>query len=739
MHPLTPASGQDFLAGRRILADAGLVGDTTRFAYFGLEEPAKDEVLGAAEGQACDRRLRAFLIDVASGESADVVMSLTGRRVGSHRVLDPLADGRVQILTQDFELAERVVHADPAWRAAMARRGLTDVSKIRACALSAGSALAAGEETRRMVRVLAFVQNDEHDLAWAHPIDGVEAYVNLVEGCVFKVVDELELPVPEESGNYDDPEVRGDPRTGLRPIEITQPDGPSFTLDGHRLRWQNWSMRLGFDAREGLTLHQISIDDGGRERPVIYRASIPELVVPYGDPVFRYWQIYFDAGEYHLGKWANSLERGCDCLGDIAYLDATVTDDLGEPQVIANAVCIHEEDFGILWKHTDIFSGSAQTRRQRRLVVSFFTTVGNYDYGFYWYFYLDGTIECEVKMTGVLFTSGYQGNGHPYAAEVAPGLGAAVHQHLFCARLDMTVDGLANAVEEVNVAAARSGRRTLTATPSSRRSPGCAESRRPGAAPPPKGGGPGGWSAPSGSTGSPSPPATPCTRRRHRPCWPTPARRCTRGRSSPPTTSGSPGTTRRSATRRVISSTSTQAGPGSRPSSQATAISTGRTSCCGTRSARRTSRGRRTGRSCRSPGAALPSSPPGSSAGTPPWTSPRPPGTSGQAREPGQATGPARRGPGEGRGGTGCPAHQGTGTPGSRPTPPQAGRRCRPAGVRRPGQQANGEPGGGPQPLPAMDGLLAGARLPGRRTGGTGHPPANPVQGILPIFAGFID
>jgi primary-amine oxidase len=452
VHPLAPASGPEFLAGRRILADAGLVGDTTRFAYFGLEEPAKGEVLGAAEGRACDRRLRAFLIDVASGESADVVVSLTGRRVVSHRVLDPLADGRVQILTQDFELAERVVHADPAWRAAMARRGLTDVSKIRACALSAGSALAAGEETRRMVRVLAFVQNDEHDLAWAHPIDGVEAYVDLVEGRVFKVVDELELPVPEESGNYDDPEVRGDPRTGLRPIEITQPDGPSFTLDGHRLRWQNWSMRLGFDVREGLTLHQISIDDGGRERPVIYRASIPELVVPYGDPVFRYWQIYFDAGEYHLGKWANSLERGCDCLGDIAYLDATVTDDLGEPQVIANAVCIHEEDFGILWKHTDMFSGSAQTRRQRRLVVSFFTTVGNYDYGFYWYFYLDGTIECEVKMTGVLFTSGYQGNGHPYAAEVAPGLGAAVHQHLFCARLDMTVDGLANAVEEVDVA-----------------------------------------------------------------------------------------------------------------------------------------------------------------------------------------------------------------------------------------------------------------------------------------------
>ena len=124
-----------------------------------------------------------------------------------------------------------------------------------------------------------------------------------------------------------------------------------------------------------------------------------------------------------------------------------------------NAICVHEEDFGILWKHTDIFNGSAQSRRQRRLVVSFFTTVGNYDYGFYWYFYLDGTIECEVKMTGIVFTAGHPGGDHPYSTEVAPGLGAPVHQHLFSARLDMSVDGLANAVEEVDVhrAADRAG------------------------------------------------------------------------------------------------------------------------------------------------------------------------------------------------------------------------------------------------------------------------------------------
>ncbi len=445
-HPLDPATGAEYLAGRQILADAGLLGDSVRFAYYGLEEPAKNQMRAGAPG----RRLRAFLIDVATGESEDVVVSLNENRVVSRRVLDP-SDGRVPIISEDFAVAEEVVRADPGWRAAMARRGLTDVSKIRACPLTAGSFGVAGEDGRRMVRVLAFRQEREHDYVWAHPVDGIAAYVDLIERKVFEIVDEFELPVPDESGDYDDPAVRGPLREGLRPIEITQPEGPSFTLDGHLLRWQGWSMRIGFDAREGLVLHQVSLDDGGRTRPVIYRASVPEMVVPYGDPRFRYWQTYFDTGEYLLGKWANALERGCDCLGEIAYLDATVTDDFGAPQVIRNAICVHEEDVGILWKHTDIFNGSAQTRRQRRLVVSSWSTVGNYDYGFYWYFYLDGTIEHEVKLTGTLFTAAHPGGDSPHSAEVAPGLGGPVHQHLFSARLDMTVDGAANAVEEVDV------------------------------------------------------------------------------------------------------------------------------------------------------------------------------------------------------------------------------------------------------------------------------------------------
>jgi primary-amine oxidase len=125
--------------------------------------------------------------------------------------------------------------------------------------------------------------------------------------------------------------------------------------------------------------------------------------------------------------------------------------------VLRNAICIHEEDFGVLWKHTDQWAGSSEVRRQRRLVVSYFTTIGNYDYGFYWYFYLDGTIECEVKATGVVFTTAYPDGGSAYAAQLAPGLGAPYHQHLFCARLEVTVDGWRNSVDEVEAVSLAAG------------------------------------------------------------------------------------------------------------------------------------------------------------------------------------------------------------------------------------------------------------------------------------------
>ena len=444
-HPLRRLTADEITAARGLADQAGLLTPTTRFVDVALDEPD----LAAAEPT--DRLVRIVLLDVATGLARTVLVSLT--RATVHQVVehDPHKDGQPPILLEEFMKVEDIVKADAGWVAAMRRRGVEELDLVRACPLSAGWYDIDGEAGRRLLRVLSFQQHRPDDHCWSHPIDGIVAYVDLTSGEVIDLVDEQLLPIPEAEANHDDPAYVG-PLRELKPIEITQPHGPSFTVDGDVVTWggsdaEGWRFRVGFNAREGLTLHELTL--GGR--PVLDRASVAEMVVPYADPSpVRAWQNYFDAGEYLLGAQVNELRLGCDCLGEIHYFDAVLADADGNPQIRENAICLHEEDAGVGWKHFDLFTESSETRRQRRLVISFWATVGNYDYGFFWYLYLDGRIEFEAKATGAPFTSSYIEDS-PWATKVAPQLGAPGHQHFFCARLVMAVDSRRNAVDEVDL------------------------------------------------------------------------------------------------------------------------------------------------------------------------------------------------------------------------------------------------------------------------------------------------
>jgi primary-amine oxidase len=445
--PYRLATGAEITEVQSILSAEGLLGPEKRIAYLGLLDPARE-----APKDREDRRFRVFLHDVSGASPTDVTVSVTNGAVVSSTGLDTSAVGELPVLEEEFEVVEELLASDTRWLKALADRGL-DVSTVRVAPLSAGVFEYLGEKGRRILRGLAFVQESPEDSAWAHPVDGLVAYVDVVNRTVDQVLDLGAVPIPAEHGNFTDPQLTGPLRTTQKPISITQPEGPSFTVsNGNHVEWEKWSVDVGFDVREGLVLHNIAFQDGGRKRPIINRASIAEMVVPYGDPSpIRSWQNYFDTGEYLVGAYANSLELGCDCLGEITYLSPVISDAFGNPHEIRNGICLHEEDWGILAKHSDLWSGINSTRRNRRLVISFFTTIGNYDYGFYWYLYLDGTIEFEAKATGVVFTSAYPDGGSANISQLAPGLGAPFHQHLFSARLDMAIDGFTNRVEEEDV------------------------------------------------------------------------------------------------------------------------------------------------------------------------------------------------------------------------------------------------------------------------------------------------
>ncbi|KAG0150116.1 hypothetical protein CROQUDRAFT_38837 [Cronartium quercuum f. sp. fusiforme G11] len=226
-------------------------------------------------------------------------------------------------------------------------------------------------------------------------------------------------------------------------------------LNGNQLYWQNWKMHIGFNYREGLVLNTISYKDEGVYRPMFYRMSLVEMVVPYGSPEAPHNSKFaFDVGEYGLGNLANSLSLGCDCLGEIRYLDAINISNSGKANVVKNAICIHEEDAGLLWKHTDFKPGGrSYSVRSRKLVISFICTIGNYDYMFYWNFFQDGSISLDTKLTGILnlhvLAEGESTGG--FGTEVAPRIVAQNHAHTFSLRIDPMIDGVKNSVVATDV------------------------------------------------------------------------------------------------------------------------------------------------------------------------------------------------------------------------------------------------------------------------------------------------
>jgi primary-amine oxidase len=359
----------------------------------------------------------------------------------------------------EWHECDQLLRVHPAVVEALARRGVTDMSLVLTDMWAYGAALV--PEQYRGLRIGwcdVWYRDSEQGNPYAHHVTGLHPIIDLNAMTLLELEDNPPAgQVTEAVGGEYLPRFLSTPPREVKPLQVSQPAGVGFTVAGGLLSWDNWELRLGFNYREGLVLHQVGFRDAGRLRPVAHRLSFAEMVVPYRDASpDHYRRTAFDIGEWGLGFMTTSLELGCDCLGEITYLDAVVHDWHGEPRTITNAICIHEEDSGVLWKHVDERAG-AEVRRARRLVVSFHVTVANYEYLVYWRFYQDGNIECEVRATGILVTSHAGAGRGEHGTLVDQGTYAPFHQHFIVARLDLDVDGADNTVYAVESAAVPAG------------------------------------------------------------------------------------------------------------------------------------------------------------------------------------------------------------------------------------------------------------------------------------------
>jgi primary-amine oxidase len=445
-HPLDPLTADEIRLAAAVLRRERGVGERWRFASIELREPSKQAVRDFADGDALRREAEVICWNRDDGQAYKARVALDDERIVSweHR-----AGEQPNMTVDEFHECNAALRSDPRVAEVLAKRGITNMDRVLVDTWAYGAHLLPEPyDDRRLGWVDVWYRREEGSSPYANPISGLHFIVDLNRMELLEVEDDGGVEEPRTMGEYVPRLVPGQKlRDDLRPLEIIQPEGASFTLDGNLLRWQKWSLRVGFNHREGMVLHTVGYDDGGRTRPVAHRLSFAEMVVPYRDPTpEHYRRTAFDIGEWGLGFMTTSLELGCDCLGDIAYRDAVLHDTRGEPYTIRNAICIHEEDDAVLWKHVDAEVG-AEIRRSRRLVLSFHVTVANYEYLVYWRLYQDGNIECEVRATGIMVTTHFaEGRQPPFGTLVDERTYAPFHQHFLVARLDLDVDGEANTV-----------------------------------------------------------------------------------------------------------------------------------------------------------------------------------------------------------------------------------------------------------------------------------------------------
>jgi primary-amine oxidase len=456
-HPLDPLTTDELTLAAQILRQHYASGEDLRVETIDIDEPTKDIVRSYAPGAPVERvaRFNVYrrgMMGVHQGK-----LDLQAKRIISE---DFKPNARAMVAMEEVLLIEATVKADPRFQAALVRRGLlAELDYMCVDPWTVGNFGHEIEKGRRVLNCFVWMRTFPLDNYYAHPVEGLHALVDLATLEILRVEDHFEakgdyIPVPRTPLNYD-----GDILTEFRkpsaPLDVVQPAGAGFRVDGHKVTWENWDFRVGFTGREGLVLYTVGYTHEGRRRPVVYRASIVELVVPYGTPErSHHHKNVFDHGELGFGRMANSLTLGCDCLGVIHYFDGVVPDLFGGSRTIKNAICLHEEDAGLSWKHFDVRTERTEVRRARRLVISCISTIGNYEYASYWYLHQDGRIEFEMKATGIINTAAcLPGQPGRFGSEVAPGVVGHIHQHIFCARLDLEVDGPNNTVVECDTTA----------------------------------------------------------------------------------------------------------------------------------------------------------------------------------------------------------------------------------------------------------------------------------------------
>jgi primary-amine oxidase len=448
-HPLDPLTEDEIKLASKLLLDGKHATRRAMYSFITLTEPKKEEVLAFKAGNEFDRKANATFYEPKTNETFFAVVNITRKSLESKLLI-----GKQSVNDyNDSKIADRLLRVDPRWIAAVKKRGLDPIEVDIYGMSNRGYLDFKSDGSRYVLAVTSIGDRVEHG-----EVPDLRALINVTKRQVIWIRDGGGPVFRSDPDNRAGNEERLEPtRPAPKPLKMTQPEGASFTMEGNEVKWQNWRFRIGADPRVGLVLYTVGYEDGGKVRSILYRASLSELFVPYGDP--SYFMVHwFDAGEFGMNTaFRSSFVPNNDAPEYAKFLSVAVNDGEGKARMARNSIALYEQDGGILWRH------GGDSRRSRQLVLAMIHQAGNYDYNFKWIFHQDGTLEQQTDLSGYMETrnvarasdpdAGHAAaNGGAFGTLVAPNIEATNHQHFFSFRLDMDVDGqVKNQLIEMNV------------------------------------------------------------------------------------------------------------------------------------------------------------------------------------------------------------------------------------------------------------------------------------------------
>jgi primary-amine oxidase len=353
-HPLDPLTPSELWAVQGVLRNASsLLGRERQVLHsVELEDPEKEEVLRWKPGQALPAR-RAEVIVSVDGVARKVVIDVGSGKIEDNREIS--GTGYPPMSADDFAKTIAFPATYQPFLDSLAVRGLK-IDEVICLPMSPGWFAVPEEENKRLTKLGCFVTKDTPNF-YVRPLEGVVIVVDLSTMQATRYIDPTasKAPIPKRDGtDYRFSEQTPPFFPALNPISYFQPRGPSFTLDGHIVKWANWEFHVRPNLRVGTVISQAKVDG----RSVLYQGFLSELFVPYQSPEEGwYFRTYLDAGEYGLGVFSLPLQPLNDCPRHARYVDAVFAGPDGTPYVTPNMICIFERYAGdIAWQHAEVLA-----------------------------------------------------------------------------------------------------------------------------------------------------------------------------------------------------------------------------------------------------------------------------------------------------------------------------------------------------------------------------------------------